>query len=817
MRAARAAGLVIVAHGAGGVSTQQLTTVSLTRHPTPDCHQHVWNCFIQLQYNQISTSTLWESKAQNEKIRAERKQMRSMYSTSRREAVYRTRTTGKRSLFLPHFSFTATPVHTMSAAAESRNGSVKLEHPHPTASSDAAAMDVDESPAHLDSLDSDDDSDDDDEIVASYPIYLHHDLINHLYLLASPFRPANRPYAADVGPLKTVRVKPNQKRVELEYDINKVDPDSAHSTPSAPYSLRSHEPKPVVNYDASSIHPIDALLLAGRPVPCKTNYAVGVWSGAADGAGPALHLTPLYSTLRLKPDLSYLDDEREEEAAMLESMRREEARAREEWDPEDERRDADDDDEVEEKKAAAAKPEMRQMTVRFKKKETEKSAAYRTASHAYIKQMEEKEQWIPLTHHTQQSQLAKQQRALLSSLTSTSTPTSSQPIPMNDREYLAYLNPTAPAAHSQLASVGDRVLSLLRSTRSLPFYRVLQKLNVRTDNTTGRDECWRWCERFGYYVQHSFVLKSVLVFDTHLNAQAMEASASPTVKTERDREREREHSHRIPSRMEMARDYLVCQFYHHSVVYRDKVASVMRLDVEQTEERLREMSERRQTVEGGAGSGRKGGWEWKWHEDEVEVRCVAGVTGHGQLLKQQEEAMKQMERRALWALEPQLHSPPATTTSSLSSSLSLSSAASSSFASSSTSAHTAAIALLNALFREHGVCSESYLLGQFHASPPTSPLASLTTDAFRALVSSFSLPITPQLFIRKSLANPAVDRYRSVIASLFATRASVKKSDVQHAIEECYGDDIPDNLYRKVMKEFATFHTGIWTLKTGNY
>ena len=712
----------------------------------------------------------------------------------------------------------------MSGSADSRNGSVKLEYPRQPSS--ASAMELDEPQITNDTPNSDYEEESEDEIVASYPIHLHQDLINHLYLLASPFRPANRPYAADVGPLKTVRVKPQQKRVELEYDIHKTDPDSTNHSPTSPphpYYTRSTSPQPPANYDPSSLHPIDGLLLTGRPVPCKTNYAVGVWSDNADGTGPALHLTPLYSTLRLKPELSYLDDEREEEAAMLEAMRREEEKGREEWDGDDERRDVDDDEEAEEKKAAAVKPEMRQLTVRFKKKETEKSAAYRTASHAYIKQMEEKEQWIELTHHNQHTPLAKQQRSLLSSplTTAATSPSSSQPAAMNDREYLAYLNPTAPATHLQLASVGDRVLSLLRSTRSLPFYRVLQKLSVRADNTAARDECWRWCERFGYYVQHSFVIKSVLVFDTHLTAQAMEASTNPTIKTERDREREkdREHSHRIPSRMEMARDYLVCQFYRQPVVYRDKVASVMRLDVEQTEERLREMSERRQRAEGSGGSGRKGGWEWKWHEDEAEVRCVGGVSGHAQLLKQQEEAMKQMERRALWALEPQLHSPPTASTSSASSSLSLSAtaAAAAAFASSATSAHSAALTLLTSLFRQYGVCSESYLLSQFHASPPTSPLASLTTDAFRAIVSSFSLPITPQLFIRKSLSNPAVDRYRSVIASLFAVRASVKKSDVQRAIEECYGDDIPDNLYRKVMKEFATFHTGIWTLKTGNY
>ena len=696
-------------------------------------------------------------------------------------------------------------------------------------------------------LTSEDEDDEDDEVVASFPISLHQELTPHLYLIGSPFRPASRPYDSDLGPLQSVRVKPQQRRVELEYGLQQDEDD-----------LSGH-------YDRHSPHRLQRLLLAGRPVPCKTNYAIAAFSPHS-----GLHLTPLSATVRVKPDLQYLDVEAAEEALVQEAARREEEelererererqRDSEEWTAEDEaedrRRRAAAQREEEEAKAA---PDLRQLTVRFKRKESEKSAAYRQASHAFIKQQEDKEQWMQLQHRDAASEQAEAERQRLIVSSSSTAASSSLPAAetMDTMSYLSYLNPHSAAAHLSSASYPERILALLRSARLLPFTRILSKLGIPAASSSPtavslRAETLHSCDRFGYYIQHAFVLKSSLVFDSHITAASMDPALAQQVKAEqrdgggsgnRERERRGAGGGGVVTREEVCRDYLLCQFYQSPVVHRDRVCSVMRLDVEAMEERLQELSERR---EGAA----KGGWQWKWRQDDSEDRCLNSLPAFAAMMRQQHKQIKEMETRARWALETQQSAAAAaaaggqqplslsagSTASSSSSSLIINnnqpapSLPSSSSSPAPSSAQNAALTLLTGLFRQYGVCSEAFLLGQFaaaaspvsaapaSASLPPSPLSSLSSDTFRSVIHSTSLAITPSLFIRKSLQNPHVDRYRAVIASLFAVRSAVRKGDVHRAIEDCYGDEIPDNLYRKVMKEFATFDKGIWTLKTGNY
>ena len=104
--------------------------------------------------------------------------------------------------------------------------------------------------------------DDDDEVVGEMPVFLSQDLASNLYLLQYPLRPSNRPYT-DVGKLSSVKVKPMQKKLEVEYDL---DTNSS-------------------NYDQDNVNgangnsgsqPIKKLKLESRNVPPKTNYAIGV-------------------------------------------------------------------------------------------------------------------------------------------------------------------------------------------------------------------------------------------------------------------------------------------------------------------------------------------------------------------------------------------------------------------------------------------------------------------------------------------------------------------------------------------------------------
>jgi hypothetical protein len=100
---------------------------------------------------------------------------------------------------------------------------------------------------------SDDVFDDDDEIVGTIPVFLSQSRADELFLLQYPLRPVGRPYDADLGRLASVRIKPEQKTVEMKYEL-----DTASS-----------------NYDDESQYgDTRAMTMKSRLVSAKTNYAV---------------------------------------------------------------------------------------------------------------------------------------------------------------------------------------------------------------------------------------------------------------------------------------------------------------------------------------------------------------------------------------------------------------------------------------------------------------------------------------------------------------------------------------------------------------
>lgn len=48
-------------------------------------------------------------------------------------------------------------------------------------------------------------------------------------------------------------------------------------------------------------------------------------------------------------------------------------------------------------------------------------------------------------------------------------------------------------------------------------------------------------------------------------------------------------------------------------------------------------------------------------------------------------------------------------------------------------------------------------------------------------------------------------QFRSVIASVFATKSKVKKSDVVQAVHNTLNEEVPEQMYTNLMKEFAVF------------
>jgi hypothetical protein len=94
----------------------------------------------------------------------------------------------------------------------------------------------------------------------------------------------------DLGQLLSVRVKPMQKKFEMEYAL---DPASQ-------------------NYDQQGPkHPLKKMKLSSQPVPPKTNYAIGV---VREGQ---LHLTPLHAVCRMLPNFEHIDEQEREEAGVV--------------------------------------------------------------------------------------------------------------------------------------------------------------------------------------------------------------------------------------------------------------------------------------------------------------------------------------------------------------------------------------------------------------------------------------------------------------------------------------------------------------------
>ena len=186
-------------------------------------------------------------------------------------------------------------------------------------------------------------SDDEDEVVQRLPVFLSQELAHNLYLLQYPLRAKDRPYT-DVGtllsdtvttslfhllfvfrpmsPLKAkpvvtpshtssfclgssmlphhfvlvllypgeltaARVKPRQRRVELDYEF---DAEAAHIDPDADYDM----PK---------------LTLASQTVPPKSNYAVALVRGGR------VVLTPLHAICRMTPSFEHVEKALDEERA----------------------------------------------------------------------------------------------------------------------------------------------------------------------------------------------------------------------------------------------------------------------------------------------------------------------------------------------------------------------------------------------------------------------------------------------------------------------------------------------------------------------
>eukprot|EP01126_Amoeba_proteus_P002210 TRINITY_DN1068_c0_g1_i5.p2 TRINITY_DN1068_c0_g1~~TRINITY_DN1068_c0_g1_i5.p2 ORF type:complete len:145 (-),score=44.47 TRINITY_DN1068_c0_g1_i5:99-533(-) len=67
----------------------------------------------------------------------------------------------------------------------------------------------------------------------------------------------------------------------------------------------------------------------------------------------------------------------------------------------------------------------------------------------------------------------------------------------------------------------------------------------------------------------------------------------------------------------------------------------------------------------------------------------------------------------------------------------------------------------------------------------------------------------------KSGGSPEVDQYRNVLISLFKENVSLQKKDVEQAMRNQLGKNIPPALYERLMREFSYSKNNQWILRSG--
>ncbi|XP_034049347.1 DNA-directed RNA polymerase III subunit RPC5 [Thalassophryne amazonica] len=209
--------------------------------------------------------------------------------------------------------------------------------------------------------------DDDDPIIEEIDVYLAKSLADKLYLFQYPVRPATMTYD-DVSYL-SAKIKPKQQRVELEVAVDTMSPNYC----------RSKGEQIALNVDGTtcdetntySVKMMDKQTFSSIQATTNTSrYAAAVFRKGE------LHVTPLTGILQLRPSFSYLDK--------ADNKTREKEAANEGGDSSQ--------DEAEE--------EVKAITVRFARPESEQARQRRFQSYEFLQKKQAEEPWIHLQYHS---------------------------------------------------------------------------------------------------------------------------------------------------------------------------------------------------------------------------------------------------------------------------------------------------------------------------------------------------------------------------------------------------------------------------------
>ncbi|XP_039630518.1 DNA-directed RNA polymerase III subunit RPC5 [Polypterus senegalus] len=388
-------------------------------------------------------------------------------------------------------------------------------------------------------------SEDDDPVVQEIDVYLAKSLAEKLYLFQYPVRPSMMTYD-DVTHL-SAKIKPKQQKVEIEMAMDTMNPNYC----------RSKGEQIALNVDGTGMEEgntystklMDKQVFSSIQATTSTSrYAAAIFKKGE------LHVTPLHGILQLRPSFSYLDK--------ADSKHREREAANEGGDSSQ--------DEAEE--------DVKQITVRFSRPETEQARQRRIQSYEFLQKKQAEEPWVHLHYYGLKDSRSEHERQYL--LCQSTEMVENTDLVKSPSEYLAMLMPSAveeevekPVVPSNVLSMaqlrtlplGDQVRTVMKNVKILPFANLMGLLSSGTDSTS----VLRCIQQVAMLVQGNWVVKSDVLYPKD--------TCSP-------------HSG-VPSEVLCrGRDYVMWRFTQDRWVVRKDVSTVTKLPPEDVKDFLEQIS-----------------------------------------------------------------------------------------------------------------------------------------------------------------------------------------------------------------------------------
>ncbi|KAM9305142.1 DNA-directed RNA polymerase III subunit RPC5 [Gastrophryne carolinensis] len=384
-------------------------------------------------------------------------------------------------------------------------------------------------------------NEDDDPIIQEIDVFLAKSLAEKLYLFQYPVRPASMTY--DGVPHLAARIKPKLQKVEVDMAINALSPNYC----------RSKGEQIALNVDGTCND--ETSTYSSKLMDKQTFSSIQAASNTSRYAAAfykkgEIHVTPLHGILQMRPSFTYLDK--------ADSKFREREAANEGGDSSQ--------DEAEE--------DIKQVTVRFSRPETEQAKQRRAQSYEFLQKKQAEEYWVHLHYYGIKDSRSEHEKQYL--LCQNPGTTESTELIKSPGEYLQMLMPPSveeetekPVAPSNVLSMAqlrtlplaDQIKILMKNVKVIPFANLMGLMAAGTESIS----VLRCVQQVAMLVQGNWVVKSDVLYPKE--------SSSP-------------HSGVPAEVLCRGRDYVMWKFTQGRWVVRKEVATVTKLCQEDVKEFL---------------------------------------------------------------------------------------------------------------------------------------------------------------------------------------------------------------------------------------